>query len=70
MSVVADSLKMKERKQMESYSVRVWIANENDRENQIMLKMKSWESAIAFVQRFNADEMNKEAKLFAYVEAE
>lgn len=55
---------------MESYSVRVWIANENDRENQIMLKMKSWESAIAFVQRFNADEMNKEAKLFAYVEAE
>jgi hypothetical protein len=55
---------------MESYSVRVWISNEDDRENQVLIKMKSWESATAFVSRFNADEMNKEAKLFAYVEAE
>jgi hypothetical protein len=55
---------------MESYSVRVWIANEDNRVDKILLKMKSWDSALAFVQRFNADEMNKEAKLFAFVEAE
>jgi hypothetical protein len=55
---------------MESYSVRVWISNEDNRADKILLKMKSWESALAFVQRFNADEMNIEAKLFAYVEAE
>ena len=55
---------------MESYSVQVWISSEGDRANKVLLKMKSWESALAFVQRFNADEMNKEAKLFAYVEAE
>jgi hypothetical protein len=55
---------------MESYSVRVWIANEDSMADKVVLKMKSWESALAFVQRFNADEMNKEAKLFAYVEAE
>ena len=55
---------------MESYSVRVWISSEDDRGNKFLLKMKTWESALAFVQRFNADEMNKEAKLFAYVEAE
>ena len=55
---------------MESYSVQVWISNEDNRADKVVLKMKSWESALAFVQRFNADEMNKEAKLFAYVEAE
>ncbi len=55
---------------MEDYSVRVWVSSEGDRANKVLLKMKSWESALAFVQRFNADEMNLEAKLFAFVEAE
>ena len=42
----------------ESYSVSVGIVDEADFYNPVFLKFKDWESALAFVARFNADPLN------------
>ncbi len=54
---------------MTEYKVPVWIADtENRKEPPVKLNFKDWKSAIAFVQRFNADEFNRPK--VAYLEGE
>jgi len=70
MSETSDTIEMSRKgNQMTEYKVPVWIADtDNRKEPPVKLNFKDWKSAIAFVQRFNADEFNRPK--VAYLEGE